>query len=187
MNTIDPSKVYRLLYPAVPAIISCYDQTGSTFGMPVVSIISLSGDPPLIGVASSPNHVTHEAILRAGCFSLSWVDVSLVRSVELLGTMPRRSGDKLEMAGLKHTKGNTLDVPIIEGAVASLECSLYAKETLGDHELLVGRVQEAQTSDDFQEYWKFEKYRPILYTGIQHDEFRTYKPSKSSDGGSSTV
>jgi flavin reductase (DIM6/NTAB) family NADH-FMN oxidoreductase RutF len=174
MNSVDLSKVYRLLYPAVPAIISC-DDRGLIYAMPVVSIISLSNSPPLIGVSSSPKHSTHQAIVSVRSFSLSWVDASLVRSLEVLGTTPHRAVDKLDSAGLKHSRGRTLDVPIVEGAVASLECTLYARQVLGDHEMLVGRVHDARASEDFQEYWKFQDYHPVLYTGTQDGSFRTYR------------
>ncbi len=179
MNPVDPSKVYRLLYPAVPAILACSDR-GLIYAMPVVSMISLSNSPPLIGVASSPQHSTHKAIASVGCFSLSWVDASLVRPLEVLGTTPLVGVDKLQTAGLKHTRGKTLDVPIVEGAVAALECTLYARQTLGDHELLVGKVQDARASEDFQEYWRFKTYNPVLYAGIQEGSFMTYQPRTSA-------
>jgi flavin reductase (DIM6/NTAB) family NADH-FMN oxidoreductase RutF len=175
MSPVDLSKLYRLLYPAVPAIISCSDRS-LVYAMPVVSVVSLSNSPPLIGVSSSPEHSTHKAIINARCFSLSWVDASLVRAVEVLGTTAHSTVDKLQAAGLKHRRGSALDVPIIEGSVASLECSLYARQTLGDHELLVGRVLEARASEDFQEYWKFQTYSPILYAGTKEGSFKTYKP-----------
>jgi flavin reductase (DIM6/NTAB) family NADH-FMN oxidoreductase RutF len=175
MNPVDTSKVYRLLYPAVPAILGCSDRS-LVYAMPVVSMISLSNSPPLIGVASSPEHSTHQAIVNTRCFSLSWVDVSMVRALEVLGTTPHTSVDKLHAAGLKHQRGRALDVPIVEGAVASLECTLYARQSLGDHELLVGKVQDARASEDFQDYWKFQKYSPVLYAGIQEGAFKTYQP-----------
>jgi flavin reductase (DIM6/NTAB) family NADH-FMN oxidoreductase RutF len=150
------------------------------FAMPVVSVISLSGNPPLIGISSSPEHSTHEAIVNARCFSVSWVDASLMRSLEVLGTTPHRAGDKLKTAGLRHTRGRTLDVPIIEGSVASLKCSLYARQALGDHELLVGKIQDARAVEDFQEYWRFKTYSPVLYTGMQDGSFKTYQPRPSA-------
>jgi flavin reductase (DIM6/NTAB) family NADH-FMN oxidoreductase RutF len=179
MNTVDPSKVHRLLYPAVPAMLGCSDRS-LVYAMPVVSIVSLSNDPPLIGVSSSPKHATHEAVVKARCFSLSWVDASLVRSLEVLGTTSHTAVDKLHAAGLEHIRGRTLDVPIVEGAVASLECTLYARQALGDHELLVGKVQDARASEDFQEYWRFQTYSPVLYAGIQEGSFRTYQPRPSA-------
>jgi len=175
MNSVDPSKVYRLLYPAVPAILSC-DDRGMVYAMPVVSIISLSNSPALIGISSSPEHSTHKAIVNLRSFSLCWVDASLTRSLEVLGTTPHNTGDKLHSAGLKHERGRTLNVPIVEGSVAALECSLYARQKLGDHELLVGKVQDARAVEDFQDYWRFQSYHPVLYAGIQGGSFKTYQP-----------
>jgi len=175
MNPVDPSKAYRLLYPAVPAIISC-DDRGMVYAMPVVSMISLSNSPPLIGFSSSPEHATHQAIINLRCFSVSWVDASLAKALEVLGTTPHSTGDKLHSAGLKHERGRSLNVPIIEGSVAALECSLYARQKLGDHELIVGKVQEARAVEDFQDHWKFQTYRPVLYSGIHEGSFTTYHP-----------
>lgn len=175
MSPVDPSKVYRLFYPAVPVIVSCGDG-GTVYAMPAVSVVSLSNDPPLVGVSSSPGHATHQAVLRAGRFSLSWVDVSFVKQLEVLGTTSHGVPDKLRAAGLEHTRGRKLGVPIVEGAAASLECSLDARQPLGDHELLIGRVHEARATEDFKEYWRFESYRPVLYAGIQDGSFKTYSP-----------
>jgi len=174
VNPVDPSKIYRLFYPAVPAIVSCRDRT-LVYAMPVVSAISLSNDPPLVGVASSPEHATHKAILVVKSFSLSWLDSSQIRAIEVLGTTPQTGVDKLESAGLKHTRGKMLDVPIIDGAAASLECTLYARQRLGDHELLVAKVQAATASEDFRDYWRFESYEPVLYAGTRDGSFTPYK------------
>lgn len=178
MNQVDPSKIYRLFYPAVPAIISCNDR-GLVYAMPVVSLISLSNNPPLVGLSSSPEHMTHKAILNARSFSVCWLGRSQVLSVEILGTT-HTSVDKLQAAGLRHSKGRILDVPIIEGCVAALECSLYARQGLGDHELLVGKVQDARAVDDFQDYWRFQSYDPILYAGIQGGSLRTFEARPKS-------
>jgi len=179
MNPVDPSKVHRLLYPAVPAILACSDRS-LVYAMPVVSVVSLSNSPPLVGVSSSPSHSTHQAIVSMRSFSLCWVDASLVHALEVLGTTPHSGVDKLHSAGLKHSRGTTLEVPIVEGAVAALECTLYARQTLGDHELLVGKVQDARASEDFQEYWRFQAYNPVLYNGIQQGSLKTYRPRPGS-------
>ncbi|HUI00903.1 MAG TPA: flavin reductase family protein [Nitrososphaerales archaeon] len=175
MNRVDPSKVYRLLYPAVPAILSCNDR-GLIYAMPVASMMALSGEPPLVAVASSPKHATHDVVVSVRSFSLCWLDASMTKAVEVLGSTPHTSADKLQAAGLRHSRGAVLDVPIIEGCAAALECSLYARQSLGDHELLVGKVQNAAASEDFQEYWRFERYRPILYTGSPGGSFKVYEP-----------
>lgn len=175
MKSVDPSKAYRLFYPAVPAILACSDRS-LVYAMPVVSVMSLSNIPPLVGVASSPQHSTHQAIVSVGRFSLCWVDASMVRALEVLGTTPHAGADKLRAAGLEHKRGKCLDVPIVEGAVAAVECTLHTRQALGDHELLAGKVQDARAAEDFQDYWKFQSYKPVLYAGIQGGAFKTYRP-----------
>lgn len=174
MNPVDASKVYRLLYPAVPAIVSCGDGE-KVYAMSVVSIVSLSSDPPLVGVSSAPSHSTHAAIVKAGRFSVAWLGSQMASALEFLGTAPHVEEDKLRSAGLRHRRGDRLDVPVVEGAAAVLECSLHSRQATGDHELLVGRVEEARAIDDFDGYWRFEEYHPVLYAGMQGGSFKTYR------------
>jgi len=173
LNKVDPSRVYRLFYPAVPAVVSCNDR-GLVYSMPVVSIIPLSNDPAIIGFASSPQHATHVAISQVRSFSVCWLDSSKVEAVKVLGSTGHTAPDKLKAAGLPHSRGKTLDVPIVEGSAAALECTLYHRQVIGDHELVIGKVQAAWAIDDFQEYWKFERYRPLLYTGLQGGALGTH-------------
>ena len=100
---------------------------------------------------------------------MAWLDRRYVREVELLGS-PSREGvdDKLAAAGLSHHSGRSVGVPVIDAAVAVLECTLVQTLPVGDHALLVGQVRAAYASEDFQEYWQFKGYHPILYTGSQH-------------------
>jgi len=172
MKKVGLSKAYRLFYPSVPVIVACTDG-GRVYAMPAVSVVSLSSDPALVGVSSSPSHATHGAILRAGKFSLSWLGSGRVRAVEALGTTRATTKDKLRSAGLAHGKGKVLDVPVIEGSFAVMECSLAGREHFGDHELLVGKVVQARAAADFRGYWRFKEYKPILYAGSP-DGFTTY-------------
>lgn len=79
----------------------------------------------------------------------------------------RESRDKLSDAGLGHRRGRKLDVPVIQGSVAALECTLWMRKRFGDHVLIVGKVEEALASKDFKDYWSFKSYKPILYAGWQ--------------------
>ncbi|MGA2664588.1 MAG: flavin reductase family protein [Nitrososphaerales archaeon] len=166
MRAVPASKVYRLLYPAVPAVVAAYHR-GRVAAMPAASVVSLSNEPPIVGFSSSPSHATRDAAVGAGCFSLSWLDASHAAAVDALG---RTSGagvsDKLRAAGLHHAPAARAPVvPVIREASAYLACTLSDLVRFGDHELLVGAVLEARAIGDFREYWTFERYRPILYSG----------------------
>jgi flavin reductase (DIM6/NTAB) family NADH-FMN oxidoreductase RutF len=167
MKEIELSKVHRLFYPDVPAIL-CASHKGRVSAMPVVSYTSLSADPPLVGVSCDPRAFTYLMISKSGSFSLCFLDRIHLPAVEFLAAHSgRNTSDKLADSGLEHRMGRKLDVPVISDSVALLECSLTSRRKFGDHALLVGKVQTARASADFDEYWRYQAYRPILYTGWQ--------------------
>ena len=134
--------------------------------MPVVSYASVSDSPPLVAVACNPESYTCKLILRSKSFSLSLLGRE---DTSKLGTLATTHGgdvtDKLASVGLAHRKGKALDVPVIAGARATLECSLRSKHAIGDHVLIVGRVRAADADVAFSDAWDFRRYKPILYTG----------------------
>jgi len=146
--------------------------------MPVVSYASISDKPPLLGVACNPYAFTFRLALKARCFSLSLLDTSELSCIERLATISgAKVEDKLAEAGLRHTPGTKVDVPVIAGSAATIECSLLSKRKMGDHILLVGRAEACYASEDFSDFWGFARYRPILYTGWK-DGMTTYpRPS----------
>ena len=88
MRQVEGAKVYRLFYPSVPAIVAAAAPLGDerVSAMPVVSIISLSNDPALVGIASSPSHGTYRTIIESGCFSVSWLDRRFMAAMHTMGT-----------------------------------------------------------------------------------------------------
>ena len=172
MQDVEPSRVYRLFYPQVPLIVASAHK-GVVSAMPVVSAISLSSNPPLIGFSSSTSHSTYSTLIASRFFSLSWLDRKYVGAVARLGNhVPKDVNDKLRWAGLGHHIDNELDIPVIDDAIAVLECSLFSTQGIGDHDLIVGEVKSASASDDYKDYWQFKNYHPILYTGSEGG-FRT--------------
>lgn len=142
--------------------------------MPVVSYASVSDRPPTVIVSCNSASFTCKLALKAGSFSLSVVGIESAEAVSALATTSGiRTRDKLADSGLKHKRGRKLDVPLPETAFATLECRLISKKKFGRHLLLVGRVEVAHASDAFSDFWDFEKYRPLLYTGWR-DGLSTY-------------
>lgn len=162
---VDPSLIHRLFYPQVPLVMAA--QLGKRVSaMPVVSYASLSDVPPLIGVACNPQGFTCKLAVRANSFSLCILDSGHAEAITRLATVHGTTiKDKLADAGLKYSMGTKLEVPLLDDAAASLECSLKSKKKLGDHLLLVGQVRAAHSMKSFTDFWDFRRYRPLLYTG----------------------
>jgi flavin reductase (DIM6/NTAB) family NADH-FMN oxidoreductase RutF len=134
--------------------------------MPVVSYASVSDTPPMVVVACNPESYTCKLTLRARTFSLSLVGAEETDKLDRLATTHGGDvKDKLALVGFKHARGVTLNVPVISGASATLECSLRSRLKTGDHLLLVGLVRAAHATNAFSDFWDFGRYKPILYTG----------------------
>ncbi|MEM3267431.1 MAG: flavin reductase family protein [Conexivisphaerales archaeon] len=173
LKPIDITKSYRLFYPAVPAIV-CAKHMKTVAAMPVISMVILSHNPPKLGLAISPRHLTYTILTQSQRFSVCLLDRRNVREVEKLGTTAGILGeDKLLQSGLRYHMTEDLHVPVPDTSVAALECRLQEDINYGDHNLIVGTIHNGWATDDFDEYWKFNTYHPILYTGI-HNGFTTY-------------
>jgi flavin reductase (DIM6/NTAB) family NADH-FMN oxidoreductase RutF len=170
------SRIHRLFYPQVPLVLSART-VKRVSAMPVVSYASVSASPPLVVVACRPGSFTLKVALASKAFSLCLLDRRQVPAMERLGTTSGRDvADKLMDAGLSYTKGLKMDVPVVGGAEATLECRLHSKRRLGDHVLLIGLVKACYTSAKFRDFWDFRLYRPVLYTGWRGG-MTTYKES----------
>lgn len=170
---VDPSLLHRLFYPQVPAILSA-QFGGRVSAMPVVSYASVSTSPPMVAVGCDPASFTYRMASKSRAFSLCLLDRRHISAVERLARTSGRSvKDKLAEAGLNHKKGVRLDVPVIGEAEATMECEVSSKRKTGDHIMLFGLVRACYASGDFSDFWDFEKYKPILYSGWR-DGMTTY-------------
>jgi flavin reductase (DIM6/NTAB) family NADH-FMN oxidoreductase RutF len=98
---IEPAKIDRLFYPQVPVVITTEFQ-GHIGGMPAIWCMSLSFNPPLIGVAIAPEHATCEMLIGAQAFGVNWLNFSFAKQVGELGANSAKGvTDKLSAAGLE--------------------------------------------------------------------------------------
>jgi flavin reductase (DIM6/NTAB) family NADH-FMN oxidoreductase RutF len=162
---VEPSLIHRLFYPQVPLVLAA-QYRGRVSAMPVVSYLSTSDSPPLIGVACKPEGFTCKLALKARSFSLSLLDRGHAGEMSRLATVSgARVKDKLSEVGLSHSPGKAAKVPVLKEAVATIECRLRSSPKSGDHVILIGRAVAAYASEAFTDSWDYGKYKPMLYTG----------------------
>jgi flavin reductase (DIM6/NTAB) family NADH-FMN oxidoreductase RutF len=109
-------------------------------GLTASSLVSISADPPLVMVGLEREATTRAAVTEGKAFNVS----VLTRSQEFIadrfaGRAPAISETWAEIPHRLGTNG----IPLIEGCVAWLECSLVATHPAGDHDICVGRVEVA--------------------------------------------
>jgi flavin reductase (DIM6/NTAB) family NADH-FMN oxidoreductase RutF len=129
--------VMRLI-PAPVAVVTV-DLEGERLGLTVASLVSLSLEPPLVGVAIRREAALHELLRRAGVFGIS----VLAAGQESLAQHFARGVPPIAL--WQGIPVRDLDgPPLLEGALAWLRCGVTDEHATGDHTLFVGLVVEAE-------------------------------------------
>jgi flavin reductase (DIM6/NTAB) family NADH-FMN oxidoreductase RutF len=122
-------------FPAGVAVLTV-DVEGEQIGLTVGSVVSLSLDPPLVGVSVSRQAAMHELLRRAGAFALSLLagDQEAIAQHFARGVPPFA-----HWHGVR-TRDGAAGAPLLEGALGWLDCRVVEEHEAGDHTLFVGEV-----------------------------------------------
>jgi flavin reductase (DIM6/NTAB) family NADH-FMN oxidoreductase RutF len=125
-------------FPAGVAVVTV-ELDGQRVGLTVASLVSLSLEPPLVGVAVRRDAALHELLREAGEFAASL----LAAGQESLAQHFARGVPPIalwERIPLRESEGP----PQLAGAVAWLRCRNAAAHATGDHTFFVGKVESAE-------------------------------------------
>ena len=123
------------------SVVTTVDADTRDCGMTVTAVCSLSLDPPLILVC-----VDHAATMYTQLSAASHFAVSVLALDQ--ETVSRRFAESIndKFAGVEHARGVT-GCALIAGALAHLECAMWAQYEAGDHTIVVGHVLHATVRD----------------------------------------
>ena len=125
-------------FPAGVAVVTV-ELDGQRVGLTLASLVSLSLEPPLVGVAVRRDAALHELLREAGEFAASL----LAAEQESLAQHFARGVPPIalwERIPLRESEGP----PQLAGAVAWLRCRNVAEHATGDHTFFVGEVKSAE-------------------------------------------
>jgi flavin reductase len=129
----------RAFMRRAPANVSVLtvDTGHERLGLTISSLISLSLEPPLVGVSIARDAAMHELLREAGGFTVSllaggqeWLAQHFARGVPPIGMWH----------GVKTEEGER-GAPLLAGALGWLECRVADEHPTGDHTLFVGEVE----------------------------------------------
>ena len=131
----------KSLMRAVPQPVSVVtvDAGGQKAGLTVVSLVSLSLEPPLVGVAVGRHAALHELLREAGAFAVS----ILATGQEAVAQHFARGVPPIILWEGLETRTGELGAPLLEGALGWIECRLASEHPSGDHTFFVGDVVSA--------------------------------------------
>ncbi len=118
-------------------------------GMTVSAFSSVSADPPLVLVCASRSSTTHGVIDQGGLFA---VNILAAHQASISDVFASPEHEDARLQSVRWSEGET-GVPLIDGALASLECTVTSAHQEGSHTIYVGRVEAVHTADA----------KPLLY------------------------
>lgn len=124
------------LYPMPVLIIGTYDENGTPNAMNA----AWGGiyDRNQIMISLAEDHKTTENIRKNKAFTVSFATVDTVAACDYVGIVSANDvPDKLTRAGLKTTKSEFVNAPIIENLKVSLECEL---EKFNEDDICIGKI-----------------------------------------------
>src|SRR5580658_10994017 len=108
---------------------------GGPVGFTATGFTSVSLDPPLILVCIDKAASVYDAIVEAEFFGVS---ILHIEQSWIARRFAQSDIDRFEGVALRPAKKT--QVPLIEGALAHLECRRHALQDVGDHTVVVGAV-----------------------------------------------
>lgn len=122
-------------------IVTARGADGRDHGMTVSAFCSLSLEPPLVLTCIAKNASVFPHLTTATHIG---INVLAADQEPLSRRFASRDGDRFEGVGYHH--GHT-GVPLLDGALASLECEVTARHDGGDHVIVIGQVEHATVRD----------------------------------------
>ncbi len=138
MSTIDAQRFRGVLgsYPTGVCIVTSTDDAGAPIGMAVGSFTSVSLAPPLVAFLPDRRSTTWAQIQARRRFC---VNVLSSRQEGLSRLFGGRAVNKFEQVAHRPSPQG---MPLLDGVVAWIDCTLHASHEAGDHDIVIGHVVE---------------------------------------------
>ena len=107
--------------------------------MTVSAFASVSLDPPLVLFCAEKIARFHDAVLAEGAWAVSILAEDDEKTARWLATRGRPLDGQLD--GVTHRPGPVTGAPVLDDALAVLECRTIAVHDGGDHSIVVGQVE----------------------------------------------
>jgi flavin reductase ActVB len=140
-------------------IITTRDAQGQVWGFTASSVCSVSLEPPLVLFCLEHAAECHPAFQESSAFAINMLTSE---QSDLSALFAMRGSDKYRETPFIE---GAFDLPLLPGALAHLECKVFATYPGGDHTIFVGQVEggaQAQAEPALQ---------PLLYHARAYGTF----------------
>jgi flavin reductase (DIM6/NTAB) family NADH-FMN oxidoreductase RutF len=122
-------------FAAGVTVVTTVDDAGQAHALTATAFSSLSAEPPLCLVCVDKRSRAHGPLLARPFFAVSILDAA---QQHISAQFATKNGDKF--SGVAWRRGSITGCPIIDGALAQVECEVQTVYNGGDHDIFVGRL-----------------------------------------------
>jgi flavin reductase (DIM6/NTAB) family NADH-FMN oxidoreductase RutF len=148
-------------------VVTTRDREGHPSGLTASAFTSVSLDPPLVLICVDHAATAHPDFRERGWFA---VNILPREQEELSRRFAMSGGDKFR--GVACHEGRT-GLPLLDGALASLECRIVEVHEAGDHTIFIAEVETASVAEG----------RPLVYFHGGYHSLTADGEAPASDGG----
>ena len=140
MATLDSSRFRETLgqFPTGVVLVTAFGHDGGPVGMIVGSFASVSLDPPLVAFFPARGSARYSRLRSSNRFC---VNVLAADQEDLCRRFAISGDTAFDGVSWWPSRSGT---PVVEGSVAWIDCSVESVREVGDHYMVVGRVQEME-------------------------------------------
>ena len=130
----DVADLFRRITTGVYVIGVAHDGRRNAFTAAWLTQVSF--DPLLVSLSVNPSHASYQLLVDGGGFVVNVLRRDQLDLAEGFGTRSGRDEDKLAGLGWRPAGSGA---PILDGALAWLECRVHDRFPAGDHEIVLAR------------------------------------------------
>lgn len=144
---IEPARFRAAMGKAVSGVYLVTTDGGhGRFGITVSSLTSISLDPATVMVSVRSHSPALAAILGNGVMGVNVLAAHQADVSDVFAGRPR-SGERFDFACARFADGE-LGVPLLDDAVAAMECRVWRTEQIHDHTLIFALVETCRSGDN---------------------------------------
>ncbi|MCB0037805.1 MAG: flavin reductase family protein [Anaerolineales bacterium] len=146
-------------FPAGVTIVTIKTQ-GEIHGLTVSAFVSVSPKPPLILVAIDHQHTAHDMLERSD--AVFAVNILKEDQADLSNRFAWTTEDRF---GAGSWSTAVTGAPVLEDALAWLDCTIYSRHTAGTHTIYIGEVQASHVLEP--------EHKPLVYWNRDYREINS--------------
>jgi len=143
--SFDEAEYRRILghfVTGVTVVATVDPETGAPCGLTANAVASVSLEPPLVLACVERVADSHDCIAESGAFSVNVLDADAERISRRFASQAAER----KFAGVAY-RTETTGAPVLEHALAWIDCRVWAEYDGGDHTIFVGEVLDGDARD----------------------------------------